>query len=55
MINAFTLMRGRLISNKKKKASVTLATGPNTYQEQREETGEGVVPKIALLPARQSV
>lgn len=38
--------------NKKK---VTLARSQSTYLEWREETQEGVVPKIALLPARQSM
>ena len=48
MINAFTLMRGRLISNSPR--SVTLATSLNTYEEKREETGEGVVAKNSLPP-----
>lgn len=52
VINALTLGRKKEKRNKKKQ-KLTLATGPNTYQERREETEEGVVPKIASLPARQ--
>lgn len=56
MINVITFLRRWLISSKKKKEnSVIWDTGQNTYQEWKEEMGEGVVPKIVFLLSQQLV